>query len=218
VIPITEQLHLPGPPAPWWVQFFRFDRNIVSGELTPNFELRARVTYGVGGIQNIFEVDLIQGIQFPVVCNAIKVDLVTYNPFPPAADGEPYNAGTVTVGAMFGKGSGGGALPPTWTTQQFSGIVDPGEDILAVPLPDFARSVGLRCTEPDVTAPALADISMRFRSSVGLMMQLNLATAYHELISEGGVPIPAGTNEIVLSGPFASSATAGYALQFFLAL
>ena len=215
VIALCEQLTLPGPPAPWWVQWFRFDRTVNNAEGSPNFELRGRITYGVGGAQNIIEVDVIQGIQLPIVCNSIKVDLVTYNPLP---DDDAYHPGQIVVGAMFGKGAGGGALPATWTTPSKIGLAAPGV-LFDIPLPDFARAIGVHCSEGDITTPLYTDAFLNFNAQGGAgvtIQRVSLATAYAELIREGGISIPAGTNQVQLEVPVSS--TTRYTLQFFLAL
>lgn len=216
VIPLTEQLRLPGPPRLWWVHWFRYSRSIAD-EFTPygNWDLRGRVTYGVGGAQNIVEVDVAAGIQMSVVCNSIKVDLVTYNPqLSPLATYDPGGVGVV-AGAMFGDGSAAGALPPTYTTPIATAD---GAGVIAydLPVPDFARSVAFHT---NVTDPALLANGYLYFNTPGISGKaLNLQTCYDLLTSERGVSIPAYTNQLRLqtAAPFPPGAYA--ALQFFLAL
>ena len=215
VIPLFQNPNLPGPPAPWWVSFFRFDRNVAADAgPNPNGDLRARVTYGVGGALNVIELDLIQGIQFPVVASFIQCDLVTYAP---EADG-PYSPIDVTAGATIGKGAGSGSMPPTYTTPIVTS--DAGTTDFTVAIPDFARSVCLITTATDPTDPAeLGGWQVFFISSaLNNIRVLNLVDAgvYQALTQERGVSIPAGTNQINVQGPSAS--TVRSALQFFLAL
>lgn len=214
VISLTEQLHLPGPPREWWIHWFRYNRN-VAGEGNPfNYELRGRITYGVGGVQNIVECDVIQGVQLPVIANSLKIELVTYNPTPDVL----YDTanGNVVVGGMFGDGAGGGALPATWTTESFivpGALLDLAVD---VPLPDFARSVCLHTTEPN---PAnLGDVQLFFNTGSVTIKSVIYGNLYDALTREKGIAIPAGTNQIRLFAPGATQAGERFTLQFFLAL
>lgn len=220
-IPLTEQIRLPGPPRLWWIHWFRYSRSIFD-EASPNYgvwDLRGRVTYGVGGAQNIVECDVAAGIQMSVVCNSIKVDLVTYAPYVNSFDEEPYTPGDVGVvaGAMFGDGSAAGALPPTWSSQtlQAAGLTGIMDRVVAVP--DFARSV---CLHTNVTDPALlANSVMAFESlSFGQGKVINLQTVYQQLSTERGIAIPAFTNQIRIVTAAPAAPGAYYTLQFFLAL
>lgn len=209
IIPLLQNQRLPGPPAPWWVSFYRFDRGVLdeSGGAPTNSEIRGLITYGAGGVQNALLVDVISGIQLPVVCNTIQIDLVTYAP---EAD-VPYSPASLIAGVMVGKGAGSGALPPTFTTQVFqSSLVGPFTYSQIFPVPDFARSVGLFCDD------AAAAFTLTFRArSLNVIKRVTLATC-PALLEEKGVPIPAGTNQIELDGAGAGATRAG--LQFFLAL
>jgi hypothetical protein len=214
-IPLFQNPQLPGPPAPWWVSFFRYDRNVQpDAGANPNGDLRGRVTYGVGGALNVIEVDLIQGIQFPIVASMIQLDLVTYAP---EVEGV-YSPIDVIVGGMIGKGAGSGAMPPTYTTPIVTS--DAGTTDFTVAIPDFARSVCLITTATDPTDVAeLGGWQVFFISSaLNNIRVLNLEDAgvYQALTQERGVSIPAGTNQINVQGP--SGSTVRSALQFFLAL
>lgn len=214
IIALTENLHMPGPPAPVWIQFFRFPRDIsAAGVANTNFELRGRVTYGVGGVQNIVEVDVIQGVQLPVVASSIKVDLLTYRP----RNNDVYSSQPVVAGAMFGKGAASGALPPTWTTPFYPNDPFPGPGLVQTfAVPAFARSVGLYTTVSDPTL--LAGSFLNFNGGGVIYKTLDLEVAYDLLQSEKGIPIPAGTNNLAL---LIDSGVAGgnyFGLQFFLAL
>lgn len=225
-IALTEQLNLPGPPAPWWLSFFRFNRNQANeGTDAGNWEFRARVLYGVGGVLNQIDVDLIQGIQFPLVCNSLTVQLVTYTPtlFGSGSEAEQYDPGelAVTAGVVFGKGAGSGSLPPTYTTPWYQkGAAALPTDVLTVQVPDFARSVAVHTST--VTDSALQAFQLRFTDLGGQTLQelsLGYTEAYSLVTGEKGVPIPAGTNSVVLIMTSASiPGGTRVALQFFLAL
>lgn len=219
VIPLTEQLRLPGPPRLWWVNWIRYSRQIAT-EGTPygTWDLRGRVTYGVGGAQNIVECDVMAGIQMAVVCNSIKVDLVSYAPEIDGFGVPIYDPGSVGVvaGAMFGDGAGSGALPPTWSTPIYTAAVD-GSLIVDVPVPDFARSLVLHS---DISDPAdLAGVDLFFNTPGISEKVVNAQTLYSQLCVEKGISLPAHTNQIRL-GVTAAAATSGarFSLQFFLAL
>lgn len=210
VIALTEQLKLPGPPRQWWVHWFRYNRK-VAGELSSfNWELRGRITYGVGGVQNVVETDLMQGIQLAVVASSIKVDLVTYNPVPD----QPYEPTAVILGAMIGDGAGAGALPATWTTPSM--LVEAVDLIVDLPVPDFARSLCLHSTESN---PAnLLDVTLGFVTPNVAQKVVSFGRLYDALTREKGIAIPAGTNQIRLTAPVATQAGERFSLQFFLAL
>lgn len=215
IIPLFEQLELPGPPKPWWLHWYRFDRGI-SNELVSlgNWELRARIIYGVGGVQNIIETDLIQGLQYPIVCNSISVQLKTYA----TLDTSPYDVAVdarVVAGCMLGEGAGSAAVPPTFTTQWFEKAG--AADSRIYPVPDFARSL---CVHTDATDPAeLAGIVITFRSGGGdPLKELALDDLYAVLTQEKGVAIPAGVNQIEISAGAAVDPGRYIAVQFFLAL
>lgn len=222
IIPLTEQIRLPGPPRLWWIHWFRFSRSI-GGEAVPygTWDLRGRVTYGVGGAQNIVEVDVAAGIQMSVVCSSLKVDLLTYAPEVLVTGGnveEPlYDPGELGViaGAMFGDGAAGGALPPTYSTPAYS--ADAGGVIaLDVAVPDFARSVVMHT---DVANPALlANCTLGFNNPGVTVKVANLQTLYQLLTAEEGIAIPAQTNQIRITtaAPFPAGGRIG--LQFRLAL
>jgi len=215
LIPLFEQQNLPGPPKPWWLHWYRFDRSI-SNELVSlgNWELRARIIYGVGGVQNIIETDLIQGLQYPIVCNSISVQLRTYatldtSPYIVAADAR------VVAGCMLGEGAGSAAVPPSFTTQWFEKAG--ATDARIYPVPDFARSL---CVHTDATDSAELDgIVITFRSGGGdPLKELVLGDLYDALTREKGVAIPAGVNQIEINAGAAVDPGRYIAVQFFLAL
>lgn len=225
-VPLTEQLNLPGPPAPWWFSFFRFNRHQGTEAEDPgNWEFRARLLYGVGGVLNQIDVDLIQGIQFPLVCNSVTVQLVTYAPtlFGSGTEADQYDAGdqSVIAGVVFGKGAGSGSLPPTYTTPWFQKGADAiPTNVISQQVPDFARSVAVH-TDRVVDADLQA-MTLRFVDLGGQTLQdfsLGYGEAYSLVTREKGVPIPAGTNtvQLILTQAGVPGGTRA-CLQFFLAL
>ena len=224
-IPLVQNQRIAGPPAPVWVSFFRYDRNVLEQDEGPgdtsNAEIRGRITYGAGGIQNITEVDIISGVQFPIVCNSLQLDLVTYAPEAPVLDprgpvANPYLAGSLTAGVVMGKGAGGGALPPTYTTQWIGPGGGTNFQEIDFPVPDFARSVALHVNTVDPAELAL--IELQFVSQqLTILKRLNADTSYDVLTQEKGAALPAGVNVVrVFSDPVLEGTR--LALQFFLAL
>lgn len=197
--------NLPGPPAPWTINLFRSNRNVLN-ESSPfeNAEFRARITYGAGGASNTFDCDLISGVQFELVCNTIRIDLVSYapnslNPYTPGVGG-------MICGALIGKGSAASqGLPPTYTTQ-FSDA-SPMIEII----PDFARRVVVVSSEDDPAAFGATDV-LQLEGGGAALSVFNLNQYYDQL--RQGVWIPAGASNAVLDISIAHRS----ALQFLLAL
>lgn len=222
VIPLTEQLRLPGPPRLWWIHWFRYSRSI-STEASPDpgqWDIRGRVTYGVGGAQNIVEVDVASGIQMAVVCNSLKVDLLTYAPIVGVTSGNnetpiysPGNVGLV-AGAMFGDGSAGGALPASYSTPSYE-VTDLGNLAMTVPVPDFARTLVLHTTVPNPAT--LANSTLAF-SGPNTSKVVNLQTVYSQLITEKGIAIPASANQVTITTAAPCPPGEHFTLQFMLAL
>lgn len=126
----------PGPPSMHTVQLFRGDTRTLT-----NAEVKARVSYGVGGTNNEFFVDWATGAQFSLVASFVRIDAVTYNPNP--IGGAVYNGNNaeLVLGATFGRGSLGHG-PPLTLTEPLARIA-PG-NVLDLPVPDFARAVIVR--------------------------------------------------------------------------
>jgi hypothetical protein len=219
VIPLTEQLNLPGPPRIWTVHWFRYSRDIAT-EASPDYgtwDLRGRITYGVGGASNVIECDVMTGMQLALVCNSIKVDMVAYNPFEPFAPNayDPGDMGVV-AGAMFGDYSSGGALAPTWSTPIYRCGGD-GSLNVDIVVPDFARSLVLHT---NVFRAADLVNTMLFFNTPGISQKaINALDAFSVLNQEGGIALPAQCNQIRLAVTANAATIASYfSLQFFLAL
>lgn len=217
VIPLTENLRLPGPPRLWWINWFRYSRNISDEGSLPygTWDLRGRVTYGVGGATNVVECDVAAGIQMAMVASTIRVDLIAYAPELDGLDELVYDPGQVGVvaGAMFGDGAAGGSLPVTWSSLLYT--VPAAGLVAVVPVPNFARSVCLHTTETDPTN--LAGVLISFTSPGSPIKVIDAGELYRELSLEKGIAVPAGTNQVTLTAP-AGTAGERFQLQFFLAL
>lgn len=221
VIALTEQLNLPGPPAPWWMNWFRFNRNQgKESENVGNYDLKGRIIYGVGGAQNTIDFDLIQGVQFPIVANSLTVQLVSVNPYADI-DLHPYDPGEkkITAGCMFGKGGGGaGRLGPTWSAPIIESADNNGFQQLTI-VPDFARSLVVHTST--ISATELAKIDVNFVDLGGAVIaRLNMAPAssYNVLTQEPGVPIPFGCNGVFFTADATTANGILAQIQFLLAL
>lgn len=130
-IVIVEQTQFPGPPRPITVHLHKSD---VTPVTAGNAMLRAIVTYGTGGATNVAELDWIQGGQFTIVANSIRIEARAVNPFPDL----PYTPdnGRVILGASFGIEPADPALPPTLTAP-YQPLIAPAQIQFAIP--DFAR-------------------------------------------------------------------------------
>lgn len=225
VIALTENLHLPGPPRIWNVQWFRYSRALATEGSANygNWDVRGRVTYGVGGAQNVIECDVMSGQQMAVVANSIKCELVMINPTAGLNIGDPpwraYDPGELgfVAGAMFGlDGAAGQGLPVTYSTPVYEmSALGAGEvDII---VPDFARSVVLHASVPNPANLALTNLY--FLTPGFVEKTVNAQSAYAQLIQEKGITLPGHTNQIRLSvGAAAATANAHFSLQFFMAL
>jgi hypothetical protein len=217
-LPVLEQLNLPGPPAPWWVHLYRSDRGLPAGEESGNYAFRARIIYGVGGIQNVLEVDWLQGVQFPIVCNSISIQAISYNSID---NGEPYESSgdSVVLGTMLGKGAAGVGIPPTYTTPAQFNAAGPGVTA-DFPIPDLARRMSVY-TDVFPSQPNYATIGVGFRGGAA-----NTVAFYsgdpdlggtNLLLSSQGVPIPNHAKTARIDSP-ALPVSTNIGLIFHLAL
>jgi len=214
LINLIDNPRLPGVPAPWTVNLFRSNKNL-SNEASPlqNSDVRARITYGAGGASNTFDCDVLAGMQFELVCNAIKIDLVGYNPCP---SNDVYIPGPgLIVGALVGKGTGSASLPVTYT--DFFRSSDPLNEgpIVDLQIPDFARSLCFHVNEDDPANLAGCFIAFNTPGTTGKLVSIE--TLYDQLQSEKGIAIPAGVNQVRVDLSAAASPVL-WAIQWFLAL
>lgn len=192
-----------GPPAVHSV-------NLARGDETPaaNAEVRARVTYGCGGVENSFDCDWVHGVQFAIVCNSLSVSAVTYNPFPSS----PYDAedGAVFLGASVAKGSTNSSRWPLTYTEPVTTFAGAGD--ADFPVRDFARALTVhKLLNSDPSVPTMIDV--RFLDSSGTPL-----AAYNVQVCAGGaqIPIPGGCQVVQLHNTDGEGADV--VLQWFLGL
>ncbi len=202
VLPKLDRMF--GPPAVHSVQLAR-------GDQTPlqNAEVRARISYGCGGVNNSFDCDWQHGAQFTLVCNSLNVSAVTYAP---AAD-LAYNTagGSFFLGCTVAKGTtdnGGHSL--TYTEPTATLALGTGADFSAAR--DFARAVTVHLL--DNNNPATATGLVAHFLSFGVEL-----ARYDLQVFAGGrsVPVPGGTTDILINNT-AGPANAKLTVQWFLGL
>lgn len=201
VLPKNTRMY--GPPAVHSVSLARGDETP-----TANAEVRARVTYGTGGVENSFDCDWVHGVQFALVCNSISIKAVTYAPFPSS----PYNANEAAVflGASVAKGSTSSTRWPLTYTEPVTTFT--GEGDADFPIVDFARAVTVHKQQNnDPAVPALFDV--RFLDAAGTTL-----AAYNGQVCAGGatIPIPGGTKTLQVHNT--DSEGADMTVQWFLGL
>lgn len=142
--------HIEGPPRARVINLFRSDIELGHGA---NSNFYARITYGIGGVQNQFFCDWLAGGQFALVATTLRIEAVSYAPNSEAAYSP--EAGQVVLGAMLGIfGSTQSQAPITFTTQSVD--LSPTE-VAVTAVPDFARRV---IPQLDLGGNAYADCQM----------------------------------------------------------
>ena len=201
VLPKNTRMY--GPPAVHSVQLSRGD------ELIPqNAEVRARVTYGCGGIENSFDCDWMHGVQFCLVCNSVNVKAVTYQ----QSLAVPYYAvgAAVFLGAMVAKGTVARGAPVTYTesTQNLPASPDPGA---LYNVPDFAREMVAHVAGNSDPGVASGVFFSFINEGSGVVAQ------YEAQVCAGGraVTIPAGSTQVRI---FCTGAAKLLTLQWLLGL
>lgn len=194
----------PGPPRPRTLHLFRSDGTLVSGFF--NADVYAKVSYGVGGIQNVAFIDWTKGGNFTLVCDSLRVEAVAYAPTSIIAYSPP--PGAQILGAMLGHEGAATARPPTFTTQ--STKITPGSNAVFV-VPDFARWVfpKINNTPPDA-GDFMAQVNL---FAVGLG-RLKLTDSLMQL----GTPVTGGATEIDVHHDIAAALDMQVLLQFELGL
>lgn len=185
--------------------------NLSRGDETPaaNAEIRARVSYGCGGIENEFDCDWVHGAQFAIVCNTLTVSAVTYNPFPAS----PYNVaeGSIFLGAMVAKGSTDSSRWPLTYTEPVTTMI--GAAVQRFAVRDFARALTVHQSgnnDPQVAT----QLTVSFLDSSGS----TAFAIYNVQVCAGGaqIPIPGGTQFVDVTN--ANDEGAEFTLQWFLGL
>lgn len=188
-----------GPPTVHSVQLARGDDVLPS-----NADVRARITYGCGGVENTFDCDWLHGAQFSLVCNSVSVAAVSYAPNINSA----YLAagGAVFLGASVAKGSvNQGACGLTYTEPQITVAAARSYDVKR----DFTREVCVHLAGNNNPATP-TNVFVELINSGGFLVR------YDAQVCAGGrrIPVPGGANTLLLS----SAAPFTPIVQWFLGL
>ncbi len=191
-----------GPPHVHSVQLFRSDTAPAQ-----NADIRARVTYGCGGVNNSFDCDWLHGAQFSLVCNKVDITAVSYTP----TDQDPYTPSSkhFFLGALVAKGSLAQGAPLTYTTQRISIAAAGAHDF---PVLDLVRRVTVLVGPNNNNDPAVpTGVTLDFQSAVGVSL-----VQYDAQVCAGSrmVPVPGGTTSVRIR----CAATRDIALQWELGL
>lgn len=213
VLPKNTRMY--GPPAVHSVNLSRSDE-VLSG----NADVRARVTYGCGGIENSFDCDWVHGAQFALVCNSLTVSAFSYRPI----NIVPYTTSSKSVflGVMVAKGSvSQGRCPLTYTeqTQQLANSGAAG-NAMAFAFPDFAREVtvhihyGAGPVNGNSNPAVATGVTLEFLNEGGSQIAF-----YDAQVCAGGrsVPVPGGANKLLVSNTNAGGQVTT-TVQWFLGL
>jgi hypothetical protein len=178
-----------GAPAVHSVQLFRSDA-ILPG----NADVRARVTYGCGGVDDSFDLDWLHGCQFSLVCNSVSVVAVSYAPI----EALPYDASDASmfVGATLAKGTVAQARCPATYTEQRVVLETPPDPANArrYAVRDFCREVTVHVAEnDDATVPSAVQLEFINEGSQTIAI-------YNAQVCAGGrpVPIPGGATTLIV--------------------
>lgn len=209
VISVFNADRCAGPPRKRLVHLFRGDQ--VDSATVSSADVRLRCTYGIGGTQNVFDADWLQGGDFAIVCDTMRVEAVTFAPtiglyIPPVT--------RLQLGAFLGQGGGTPPLPPTFTTPKQS--VATGAfptSFVSFTVPDFARR--FMVNRLSALDPAPGDMFVLFRNqSTGSIQKL---LDLDGTMIRQGTSIPGGTQTIEVYNIGASNPTI-LSLTFFLGL
>lgn len=197
----------PGPPRPIGIQLFRSDRNVANFGAF-NSDAYARITYGAGGVTNVFDVDFLNGQSFPVVANSVRVDFISYNPSLPL----PYSpAAGIVLGATIGLGAVG-CRCPTLTIP--TGQIATGGSF-TTPIPDFAKGVSFISTDYSSDA---TNIFAEIRTNLGQPQWSGNFTRMQPYGSAPGLTIPGNAAELTVVNNSAIHPLVRFALVFHLGL
>lgn len=195
----------PGPPRTRTLNLFRQDATLGVGLF--NADVYAKVTYGVGGVQNQALIDWSRGGQISLTCDSLSVEAVAYAP----SDALPYTPplGSQLLGAMLTHEGSAPPRPPTFTTQ--SVLLAP-DQVANFVVPDFARWCFPRIST--YVPPDSGDFLVFGNLFAIALARFQLTTTLLEL----GTPIPGGTTQVSVRHSNAVLTNQRYLLQFELGL
>ena len=202
---VFENPKFNGPPRPRTVQLFRSDRNNQIGATTPNADFYALLTYGLNGVVNEILLDWVNGAQFQLPCQMLRVEAIAYQPNRTVIY-EP-GTGKTVLGALAAEGPCACPVPMSFTTQVVN--LNPNEGV-SFDIPNMARRAFPLVFDTNtaaVTDPT--DYSINFsvdRAGYGTN------TSSHYQVSDEilamGVPVPGGAKtceiRVAIGAPFST--------------
>ena len=202
---VFENTKFAGPPRPRTVQLFRSDLNNAIGATTPNADFYGIITYGLNGIVNQFVVDWINGAQFQVPCQMLRVEALPYQPNRTVIY-EP-GTGRTVLGAVAAEGPCACPVPMSFTTPVSNLNANDG---ISFNIPAMARRAFPLVFNTNTAAATVAgDYSINFsvdRAGYGTNTSSHYVVT-DEILSMG-VPVPGGakTCEIrtIIGAPFST--------------
>jgi len=210
VSPKLTKMH--GPPHVHSVQLARSDET--DGN---NADMRARVTYGCGGIENSFDCDWFHGSQFTLVANSVDVKAVSFAPIGWHAY-DP-SLGSIALRASVAKGSTSTSSQPlTYTEPQAfldeAGGAHPFQDF---PTHDFAKSFTVFLTND---TPGGSNPATPTGVTLEIMNGGNILAVYDAQVCAGGraVPLPGFATTVRIVNTNAAPHVALPTLVWFLGL
>lgn len=199
----------PGPPRARTLHLFRSDASLVAGaELFPptNADVYARVTYGIGGVQNQALFDWLRGGHVPITCDSLSVEAIQYAV---SADSEYVPPeGFEILGCMLSHDGAPPPRPPTFTSQQIT--LQPATGV-SFSVPDFARWCFPVYGTPATTLQA--GQTVRCLNFGNLLLK---ETSLSQAVIADGFLIPGGTTQIEIDNDSGEEQT--WLLQFQLGL
>lgn len=202
VLPKNTKMY--GPPHVHTVCLSRGDE-----AHTTNGDVRARVTFACGGVEQSFDCDWVHGAQFTLVANMVSVNAVSYAPFPFS----PYNVdeGHVFLGASVAKGTHSNPRWPLTYTEPVTRFLEVGDAEFVVR--DFARAVTVHKQQNNNPA-TVETFEIRFLDAPGG----SPLAVYNGQVCAGGaqIPIPGGCQVVQVHN--ADAEGADMTVQWFLGL
>jgi hypothetical protein len=182
----------PGPPRVHTVQLFRGDDRTAN-----NADFYAKVSYGVGGVNNSFLVDWAMGAQFSLVASSLSVEAVSYRPDETIA--YTTNTAEIVLAATIGQGTI--ARGPVLTmTEPLRTLV--AADEIQLTVPDFARAFILRFRNLSQGLPAdLGGSNPATQTLLNVLAVNGFANPFFHMDAQifagpmgaHGLPLPGGT-------------------------
>lgn len=155
-----------------------------------NGDFRLQVIAGAGGVSNVFQCDLGEGLQFSIVAQTLRLELVSFAPswgtFPTTPIAYDPANGDVQVTAEVVRGGFGRGPSLTFTEQ--SRRMNPGSGV-NITIPPYARQLYIASQAMGQADGLLIGWALRTPANSNVAGNMNIPFQYG-----GWVPVPAGSN------------------------